>query len=390
MDIPKIQQYLTEQKIDGWLLYDFHARNEIAIKAMGLTSHLTRRSCYLIPAKGKPIALVNPIEKNKFAHLEGEVRIYRGYHGLEAELATILTGFKTVAMEYSPMGRLPYIGLVDCGTIELIRSLGLKVVSSADLVAAFQARLSAQQIASHFRAAKLVNQTKDDAFSFIADSLRAGKPITEYDVCRFMMDKFTSHGMIFDVAPNCSVDVNTGDPHYEPTESASAPIKRDQLVLIDLWARFGDADGVYADITWMAYTGKKSEIPAEYAERFSVVVQARDAAVAYLKAHVGNRPVKGAEADDACRAVIEKAGYGPLFTHRTGHSIGSNVHGDGPNIDNLETEDSRVLQSGHLFSVEPGIYDKDSGVRTEINCLITDNGPEVTTLPQQIEIVALF
>jgi len=390
MDITRVQQYLSDNKIDAWLLADFHGRNEIAVRAMGLSSHLTRRACYFIPARGGPVALVNPIEKSRFTHIAGEVRTYRGYRGLETELARLLKGLKKVAMEYSPLGRLPYIGLVDAGTIELVRSFGVEVVSSADLVAAFQARLSPARIDSHRRAAGLVNQTKDEAFAYIADELRAGRSITEYDVCRLITERFHSHGLIFDFAPNCSVDANAGDPHYEPTPEKSAPIKKGSLVLIDLWGRFDNADGVYADITWMAYAGPKAEIPKEYAEKFAVLTQARDAAVEFIKQNVSQRPLKGAEADDVCRAVIEKAGLGEYFTHRTGHSIGSNVHGDGPNIDNLETEDGRMLQPGHLFSIEPGVYTKDHGLRTEINCLITESGAEVTTQPLQQEIVALF
>ncbi|MEW5795064.1 MAG: Xaa-Pro peptidase family protein [Candidatus Zixiibacteriota bacterium] len=390
MDIPKIQQYLKEHQLDGWLLADFHGRNEIAVRAMGLSSHLTRRAFYFIPANGEPIALVNPIEQSRFTHVPGRVKTYRGYRGLEADLAKILRGAKRIAMEYSSQGRLPYIGLVDAGTIELVRSFGVETVSSADLVADFQARLSLAQVDSHRRAAKLVNQIKDEAFKFIADALSSGRSINEYDVCKFITDRFKASGLVFDVTPNCSVDANAGNPHYEPTQQSSAPIRKGNLILIDLWARFDNADGVYADITWMGFAGTRAEIPASHAQRFAVVVQARDAALAFLRENIGRRPVLGAEVDDACRAVIEAAGLGPHFTHRTGHSITSNVHGDGPNIDNLETEDGRVLQTGHLFSIEPGVYFVDSGFRTEINCLITENGPEVATLPLQTEIVALF
>lgn len=390
MDVKKVQEYLKKHGLDGWLLADFHGRNEIAVRAMGLSSHLTRRAFYFIPAHGEPTALVNPIEQSRFTHVPGRLKVYRGYQGLERDLAEILKGAKKIAMEYSPQGRLPYIGLVDAGTIELVRSFGIEIVSSADLVADFQARLSAAQVDSHRKAARLVNQSKDEAFEFIAESLRSGRSINEYDVCRFIMDRFTSHGMIFDVAPNCSVDSNIGNPHYEPTPEASSSIRKGNLILIDLWARFDTPDGIYADITWMAFAGNRAEIPPVYAQKFAVVAKARDAAVDFLRANIGKRLVKGAEVDDACRAVIEAAGLGPQFTHRTGHSITSNVHGEGPNIDNLETEDGRVLQSGHLFSIEPGVYHSDSGLRTEINCLITDSGPEVTTQPLQTEIVALF
>ncbi len=389
MDLHRIQKYLIEHEMDGWLLADFHGRNEIAVTMLGLGSHLTRRACYFIPAEGEPVALVNPVEANRFSHLAGHAITYRGYLGLEDELRRLLGGLSRVAMEYSTMGRLPYIGLVDAGTIELVRSLGVEVVSSGDLVANFQARLSSRQIESHRRAAGQVNQIKDAAFGFIADSLEKGELLTEADVCRFILREFEANGMVTDFEPNCSVGANAGNPHYDPMAVDPSPIRPGSLILIDLWARFDDENGVYADITWMAYAGAKEDVPAAYAEKFAILVEARDRAVTFLNENPGSRPVRGYEVDDLCRGVVEQAGYGAHFTHRTGHSITSNVHGEGPNIDNLETEDRRILQPGHLFSLEPGIYMEDCGLRTEINCLITENGAEVTTKPVQREILPL-
>jgi Xaa-Pro dipeptidase len=390
MNITKVQESLRARGLDGWLLADFHGRNEIAVRAMGLSSHLTRRAFYFIPAQGEPTALVNPIEQSRFTHVPGKIIVYRGYKGLESDLAKTLWGAKQIAMEYSPKGRLPYIGLVDAGTIELIRSFGIDIVSSGDLVADFQARLSPAQMDSHRKAAKLVNATKDAAFAFISDALKAGRTVTEYDVCRFIADRFKADGMTFDYPPNCSVDANAGNPHYDPTPEKCSVIRKGSLVLIDLWARIDDSDGVYADITWMGFAGNRAEIPKQHVDRFAVVIKGRDTAIKYLKEHIGKGPVLGAEVDDACRAVFDDAGLGPQFTHRTGHSITWNVHGDGPNIDNLETEDGRALKPGHLFSIEPGVYFSDSGLRSEINCLITDHGPEVATQPLQTEILALL
>jgi Xaa-Pro dipeptidase len=390
MNIQQVQTYLKEHALDGWLLADFHGRNDVAVAFLNLTGIVTRRSFYFIPAEGDPVALVNPIEAERFQHLLGEKIICRGYKKLESELARLLSGYKRVAMEYSPLGRLPYIGLVEAGTIELVKSFGVEIISSADLVAAFQARLTNKQIESHRKAAADLIRIKNGAFAFIAEALKNGNDIDEYDVCRFILDAFEKNGLTTQFGPNCSVDANAGNPHYEPTETLRAPIKKGQLILIDMWAKEKTADGVYGDITWMAFAGTKEEIPEHYRRLFKVLAEARDTAVAYLKEHIRTREVYGFEVDDACRGVVEKAGYGDYFTHRTGHSITSSEHGSGPNIDNLETEDRRRLQPGHLFSIEPGIYYRDCGFRTEINVLITEHGPEITTLPLQEEITALF
>ncbi|MFQ6007462.1 MAG: M24 family metallopeptidase [Candidatus Zixiibacteriota bacterium] len=390
MDLKKIQQFLKEQQLDGWLIADFHARNSVAVELLALKGIVTRRSFYFIPQQGSPTAVVHAIEREKFQHLSGEKRTYSSYDLLEQELATLLSGCKKVAMEYSPKGRLPYIGLVDAGTVELVRGMQVEVVSSADLVANFQARLSAEQIAAHQVAAGNVMQIKDKAFTFIAQHLSEHKSLTEYDVSCFILDQFDRYEMTTEHPPICAVDANAGNPHYEPTADKTAEIKIGQLILIDLWAKIKHPNGVYADITWMAYTGKKTEIPSKYNERFAVLLRARDKTVLFIQDNVAKKPVYGFQVDDVCRAVIKEAGYGDYFTHCTGHSITSAGHGPGPNIDNLETEDRRRLQPGHLFSIEPGIYQSDCGLRTEINVLITTKGAEITTLPLQNSIVPLF
>lgn len=390
MRIEEIQLYLKDHGLDGWLLADFHGRNDIAVGLWKINGMLSRRAFYFIPAEGTPTALVNPVEAFKFENLPGEIIPYRGYVGLEKELERLLKPCERVAMEYSEKGRLPYIGLVDAGTIELVRSFEVEPVSSADLVAHFQARLTAEQVASHRIAAHNLVEIMQRAHGYIAQELAADRSLTEYDVVKYILGKFDEYDMTTEDGPNCSVDSNAGNPHYEPTAENSAIIHKGQLILIDMWAKIKSDMAVYADITWMAFSGPKADIPAEYAKMFGTLVSARDAAVAFLRQEVGKRPMYGAEVDDTCRAVIEKAGYGEFFTHRTGHSIATVVHGPGPNIDNLETEDRRKLQKGHLFSIEPGIYRKDCGFRTEIDCLVSHEGPEITTLPLQTEIKPLF
>jgi len=390
LNIEEIQTALREQQLDGWLLADFHGRNNIAVKLLGLSGIITRRSFCFIPADGQPTTLASPVEQAKFRDVPGTVRTFSGYKGLEESLAELLAGCKRIAMEYSPKGRLPYIGLVDAGTIELVRSLGVEIISSADMVASFQARLSDEQIGLHRTAAANLVEIVARAHDHIATALNNDRTITEYDVVQFIMQEFEQADMETEFPPNCSVDANAGDPHYEPKQGAAETLARGQLILIDLWAKARTPIGVYGDITWMAFAGTKDEIPDEYAKRFSVLAQARDAAVGYLKDNFGKQPLYGADVDDACRKVVVYAGYGDFFTHRTGHSITTSEHGSGPNIDNLETEDKRLLQPGHLFSIEPGIYTSDYGLRTEINVLMTEDGPEVTTLPLQNEIKPLF
>ncbi len=390
MNIQEIQGFLHEQKLDGWLMADFHARNSVAIDMLSLPSHLTRRFFYYIPATGDPTLLVHNIEKAKFGHVPGKQIPFSSYTVLEQSVATILSGAKQIAMEYSPLGRLPYVGLVDAGTIEFVRGLGKEIVSSADLVANFQARLTVEQMASHRIAARNLIEVKNKAFGLIRDSLSAGREITEWDVCAFMLVLFEKLDMETDAGPNCSVGANAGNPHYEPTPEKSRIIKKNDLVLLDIWAKLKTEKAVYADITWMGFAGAASAIPAEWVRRFSTIRDARDRAVAFLRENIDKRTVFGYEVDDATREVIVAAGMGGYFTHRTGHSIHTATHGPGPNIDNLETEDRRKLQKGHLFSVEPGVYFDDCGFRTEIDVLIGHDGVEVTTLPLQTEITALF
>jgi len=390
LDIARVQSMLKEADLDGWLLADFHGRNTIATGLLDLNQMLTRRSFYFIPVEGEPVCLVNSVEPLPFEHLPGELRPYSGYKMMESALVKILSGCNTIAMEYSAQGRNPYIGLVEAGTIELVRDMGLTIAPSADMVSLFLAQLSEAQVAKHHEAARNVMEIMRESHKFIAESLDSGKTIHEYDVVQFIMSQFESRGMVTDHSPICAVDANAGNGHYSPDPASSAEIKKGQLILIDEWGKLDHADGIVADITWMAYSGTESEIPSEYHDIFNVVKSGRDAAYAYLKEHIGKGDVRGADVDDACRNVIVEAGYGKNFGHRTGHSITWETHGAGPNIDNLETEDARILQPGHLFSIEPGIYSDKFGFRSEVNCLITSDGPVITTAPAQDKIVALF
>ena len=389
MNISAIQAYLQEHDLDGWLMADFHGFNTIAMAMLKLSGMVTRRSFYFIPSSGEPTALIHAIEQDKFEKLPGKKVTFSSYKLLESSLKEILIESKKIAMEYSPMGRLPYIGIVDGGTIELVRSFGKEIVTSANLVANFQARLSPEQIATHRIAAHNLIEIKEKAFTFIAESLKADKTISEFDVVKFILDKFEEYDMETEDDPICAIDGNAGNPHYEPTKENSVTIQKGQVILIDLWAKLKHSDGIYADIAWVGYTGTKDEIPQKYVDIFSVLIEARNTAVDYIRTHIDSQPVYGSQVDDAARKVVEKAGYGKYFTHRTGHSITNHVHGSGPNIDNLETEDSRKLQHGHLFSIEPGIYMDDCGFRTEIDVYIGHDGAEIHTLPLQTELLAL-
>jgi Xaa-Pro aminopeptidase len=388
LNYKSIQEYLKQEKIDGWLLYDFHGKNDVAVEMLSLPGHLTRRSFFFIPSTGDPVGLVSHIEKDRFTHLGTTLEIHASYREMEEKLAVMLKGRIKIAMEYSPRGRLPYIGLVDAGTIEMLRSFGIEIVSSADIIAHFNARMTENQIELHRRAAFMINMIKDDAFHLIREALKESNFINEKMVVYFIKRRFEEENLTADFPPICAVNSNICNPHYEPTEGNSSPIRKDSLILIDLWAKYKEPKAVFADITWMAYAGES--VPDQYGDIFSVVTNARDAAFSFLKEKFPSEMVYGYEVDDVCRAVIDRAGFGPNFFHRTGHSILENVHGPGPNIDNRETEDRRRLLSGHLFSIEPGIYLDKFGFRSEVDCLLTDLGPEITTQPLQKEIIPLM
>lgn len=383
MDIPALQRALAESKLDGWLLYDFHGQNPTAVSALDLAGHmLTRRWFYLVPRAGEPVALVHQIELGSFPrHVPGARRGYSSWQSLRGELSTLLGGLgprARVAMEYCPEGAIPYLSRVDGGTLELVRGYGVEVVSSAELVQRFLCRWDDAQVESHRRALAAIDAAKDEAFQRIGAAQRQGERILETDVQRFLMERFAAADLETDHPPIVAVNGHAGDPHYVPSETTPTPIERGDLVLIDLWARGKGPRDVYADITWVGYCGEKP--PAKVQEVFEVVSGARDVGLAVVEqAFRDGRTLQGWEVDRAVRDFIWSKGYGERFVHRTGHSIGTSVHGDSANLDDLETHDTRTLIPGLAFSIEPGVYlpDEGLGVRCEIDVFLAPDGPKV-------------
>lgn len=406
MTLHNIQSYLKANNLDGWLLYDFRGTNPVALHVAGLASSGSRRWFLWLPAAGEPQWLIHAIEGSTFARVRPEVdgakTMYVGWRELEEKVAALVGGARRIAMEYSPDNAIPYVSWIDAGTKEMVeRVTGAAIVSSADLVQIAQAVLDAEQIASHHRAVAVCMAAKDAAFDYLRAVLAGGETTTEYAVQQVITAVFEANRMDYEHPAIVSVNANAADPHYAPSPNRHAPIGRGDMVLIDLWARETKTPhDCFADITWVAYCGE--EPPATAREVFAAVAGGRDAAVKFIQERMAaGHTVHGYEVDDACRAVIAAAGYGPNFIHRTGHSLGVKGHYNGVNIDNLETQDRRSLIPHVMFTIEPGVYlptcDFDGsgrnlglGIRSEINCLVTASGIEVTTLPLQTEIVALM
>jgi Xaa-Pro aminopeptidase len=390
LDVGAVQRALKEQGLDAWLWYDFQGANPIAQRLAGLGNggHMaSRRWFYLIPASGEPRALVHAIERHNLDTLPGTKSAYAGRLELESGLRQLLAGSRRVAMEYSPNGAIPYVSRVDAGTIELVRGNGIDVVSSGDLVQQFEAHWSDDAIESHRQAADRLYRIKDRAFDAVAARMRDGIPTTEFEIRQLMWQWFSELDLTSDAAPLVAAQENASDPHYMPGPDRSRAINPNELLLLDLWGKMKTPGAVFADISWVGYTG--AQVPDEMARVFATARDARDAAVDCVQdaARTG-REVRGYELDRAARAVIEKAGYGAYVLHRTGHSLGETVHGNGAHLDDYETHDERRLLPGTGFTIEPGIYLGRFGLRTEINVVWTKNGPEVTG-PRQQEIVAL-
>jgi Xaa-Pro dipeptidase len=383
MDLTAIQSALKEAQLDGWLFYDHHRRDPIAYRVLKINPAMcTRRWYYLVPAQGEPARLVHRIEKGNLDGLPGSTREYSSWREQRDELKKILDGKKRVAMEYSPMNDIPYVGLVDAGTIELIKSFGVEPVSSADLVQMFEARWSPEALAGHLEAGKVIHETVRVAFRMIRDAVKSGKQIGEYDVQQEMARLFARHDLEADEAPNVSVNTNSANPHYSPSKDLSLPIRANDFVLIDVWGKQKKPGSVYFDITWTGFVG--AEVPSRYTEIFNIVREARDAAITLAQqAQRSGKTIHGYEIDDAARSVITRHGYGQYFVHRTGHSIGEDVHGNGANMDNFETRDARTIIPRTCFSVEPGIYLPEFGVRTEVNVYIEERDARVTGEIQQ-------
>ncbi len=370
-DLAPVQDALREQGLDGWLLYDFHGSNPLARRILDLDSKKpgTRRFFYLVPASGEPVKLVHRIETGALDHLPGSKRVYLRWTELEAEVAALVEGRSRLAMEYSPRNANPYISRVDAGTVELVRASGAQVVPSGDLVQRFESVWDDDQWAMHQEAAEVCRGAFDVAFGLIADRARSGGSAMETEVQKAILDHFRAHGVMTDGPPIVGVGPHSGDPHYETTPATDAPIALGDFVLVDLWAKLAKPRAVYADYTRVGFVGET--VPSIFEDRFGVIVRARDAAIALVRdAFAQGRPIRGRELDDAARRVVEDAGHGDFFTHRTGHNIGQDDHGNGAHLDNLETQDDRLIIPRTCFSIEPGIYRADFGVRTEVDVFV--------------------
>jgi Xaa-Pro aminopeptidase len=389
--LEQIQTAIREQKLDGWLFYDHHHRDPIAYRILGLdeNSFVSRRWYYFIPATGEPRKLVHRIESGKLDSLPGEKNEYSSWQELEQKLEAMLTGSEKIAMQYSPRNAIMYVSMVDAGTVELLRSFGKDIVSSADLVSIFEAVLTEVQIETHFAAQGKLDEVLRAGWQLISDATKNSGHTDEFSVVEFLQQGIVRAGLFTDHGPNCSAGPNSADSHYEPTRESSRPIKAGDFVLIDIWAKLANVpNAVWYDITT---TGVIGRAPTDREQLvFHTVRDARDAAIAAVQAaYVANQPIAGWQADDAARHVIRAAGFGEFFTHRTGHNIAVSLHGNGAHLDNLETHDERLLLPNTCFSVEPGIYfPGEFGVRNEIN-MITRPGKAVVTGPMQNELPQL-
>lgn len=390
LPVTAVQRALEADGVDGWLLYDFNGSNPIAARLSGLASSgkmTTRRWYYFVPAKGEPRGLVHAIERHNLDHLPGDKRPYAGRDELTAGLRDLLRGARRVAMEYSPGNAIPYVSRVDAGTIEAIREMGVEIVSSGDLAQRFEAVWSGEALTTHQRASDSLYRIKDRAFDLVRTRLAGGGPLTEFDVQSAMLTWFDEEGLISDSSPNVSAQENAGNPHYHPSRDVHRAIRPGELLLLDLWGKLPVRGAVFADITWVGFTGPR--VPDEYRKAFAAARDGRDAAIELVQSAVqAGRDIRGFEVDRACRAVVERAGFGRQFIHRTGHSLGETVHGNGVHMDDYETHDDRRLIPGTGFTIEPGVYTDQFGVRTEINMFVAEREARVTG-PAQTEIVTL-
>ncbi len=388
MDLSAIQTALRERNIDAWLFYDHHHRDPIAYRVLGVPSSLmvTRRWFYLVPAQGEPLKLVHKIEAGHLDSLPGSKRQYSGWQELFDSLKSMLAPYRDIAMQYSPNNIVFTISLVDGGTIELLRGLGKNIISSADLVAQFEATWTEDQIKTHFAARDSVDSIVASAFKEIGRRVRNGGT-TEHEIQQWFMEAFRRENLVTDDPPIVAVNANAGNPHYEPHASHPVPMREGDLVLLDVWAKKDTPGAVYYDITWTGFVGK---LPSDrMREVFEIVRDARDAGVkAVTEAVSAGRRIAGWEVDRATRTYIKQKGYGEYFIHRTGHSIGTDVHSNGANMDDLEIHDERQILPNSCFSIEPGIYLPEFGVRSEVNMLVRAKSAEVTGKIQR-EIVTI-
>jgi Xaa-Pro dipeptidase len=389
VDISGIQSDLRAAKLDGWLFYDFRGRDPIAHGILELPPGMrTRRWYYFVPAKGAPRKLVHKIETESLAALPGETLFYAGQEELRKNLGKLLGRAKNLAMQYSPKNAIPYVAMVDAGTIELVRSAGTKVVSSADLVQKYEACWSPAQLESHLAAGAVIDRVVREAFQLAAKNVREKKKFTEYDLKLWILKEFETAGITLENGPDIAVGPHASDPHYGPTPESASPIREGDLLLLDVWGKTKVAGSVYYDITWVGYLGAK--VPEKIAKIFGIVREARDKAIELIQSSVAaGKPLEGWQVDKAARKVIEKAGYGKYFFHRTGHNIGQSVHGNGVNMDGLETHDVRHLIPKTCNSIEPGIYLPEFGIRSEVNVYVGEKEARITGAVQK-EVLALL
>jgi Xaa-Pro aminopeptidase len=390
--LAEIASALGDARLDGWLFYDFRLSDPLAYRILGLSEDgiATRRWFCYVPARGRPRAIVSAVEANRLDALGVEKIVYRSHDEMLAALRKVLEGARRIAMDYSPGCAIPYVSRVDAGTVEIVRSMNVEVVTAADLIQRFEATLTREQLGSHHRAAQALRSIVDETFVEVAQLILASRPVSEVSVQESVMARFAARGLVTHAPPIVAVNEHSADPHYGPTAKHDRAIRHGDFVLLDLWAKEAAPDSIYADFTWVAFAGDK--VPDEHVRVFKIVADARDAAVDLVQRRVAaGEPVSGREADRAARAMIEKGGLGDAFVHRTGHSIGREVHGTGANLDSLETLDDRQLIDNTCFSVEPGIYLPGKfGVRSELDMTIENGQALVSGEPRQREIVALL
>jgi Xaa-Pro dipeptidase len=377
--LAEIQAALKEEGLDGWLFFDHHRRDPLGYRVLGFEpgSMVTRRWYYFVPVEGEPRGLAHRIEAETLKDLPGQRELYAGWKELVGGIRAMLGGAKRVAMQYSPDCAVPYVAMADAGTVELVRGFGVEIASSANLIQMFEARWNAEQLEAHLEAGRKVDQVRGEAFRKISECVRANARFTEWEAQQFILRRFREEGLFTDHGPDVAVNANASNPHYEPKENACSEIRKGDLVLLDMWAKVNRPEGVYYDITWVGFCGETA--PAEIAHVFEVVKEARDRAIArVMKAAEAKTPLRGFEVDDAARDYIREAGYGDYFFHRTGHSIGAEVHGAGANMDNLETHDERKVIPWTCFSIEPGIYLPEFGIRSEVDVFVDENRARVT------------
>lgn len=391
-DLPAVQAAIRENGFDGWLLYDFRGLNVLARRVLGIsdTAHTTRRWFYFIPADGEPKKLVHRIEQGVLDHVPGKATPYLRWQELEAGVQALVAGSKKIAMEYIPRNANPYVSRVDGGTIELVKSFGVQIASSGDLIQSFEATWDEEQWGMHLEAAKHTFSAYGVAFGFIGEQIRKKGFVMETEVQARIMEHFKEHHMLTDHPPIVGEGPHSGDPHYAPSAATDARIEKGDFVLIDLWAKLDIPRSVYSDLTRVAFVG--DVVPEKYTKIFNIVAAGRDAGINRVRqAYANNEPLQGWQVDQATRDVIEKAGYGEFFCHRTGHSIGQETHGNGANMDNLETKEERRVMRRTCFSIEPGIYLPEFGVRSEVNVYVDKDGKvQVTGGEPQTEIFKII